>query len=265
VHRPRVLALLAVGLILFVSSCRADATVDLVVAPDGSGSVNVGVIADSELVSEFPDLAEQLSLDDLAASGWQLDGPRESRDGGLRVMLRHPFSSVAEANRILAQLSGPDGPFHELQLQTTQDGPVVAWGLDGRLQLEGGLAALVDSDMIEALGGDELSRRLAEDDMEPQQVFGLDFVVTLPGQLQATSGTERPGTVTFTADPSGRVPVVISARYEVVDKGAQRAGDLERVFVWAMVAYGAVVLVVVAALLVRRRLHKRWTAVAAPR
>ena len=61
------------------------------------------------------DLAHQLRVDDLRAGGWQVVGPRKESDGLTWVRASKPFADPAEAERIVADLSGPTGPFHSFR------------------------------------------------------------------------------------------------------------------------------------------------------
>jgi hypothetical protein len=54
----RVLAVCAC--VLALAGCRLDIAVDLVVEPDGSGTVSVVVTADRELVAAVPTIADEL-------------------------------------------------------------------------------------------------------------------------------------------------------------------------------------------------------------
>jgi len=60
----------------------------------------VRVIADADVVDQAPGLADDVRTEDLTASGWTVDGPTPTSDGGLQVELHHPFANVAEANAI---------------------------------------------------------------------------------------------------------------------------------------------------------------------
>ena len=74
----------------------------------------------------MPGLAEDLRLDDLIASGWTVEGPTQVNSGGLRVVLRYPFESPAEATDALSQISGPNGPLLNPALKRTVDGRTAA-------------------------------------------------------------------------------------------------------------------------------------------
>ena len=88
----RRLLLLAACLIV-LSSCRLDVTVDVLIEPYGTGVVTVIADADAELVSQVPDLIDDLRLDDAVANGWVVDGPTLTDDGGATITLTHDVSS----------------------------------------------------------------------------------------------------------------------------------------------------------------------------
>ena len=124
-HRMRrVLVFLLAALVL--SACRIDSTVTLKVQPDGSGVITLAVVADAAVVKAAPGLAADLRLDDAAAAGWTVDGPKPTDGGGLQVTLTHPFTTVQEATALLQSINGSGGPLHP-----TGAGPV---GSDGQLR-----------------------------------------------------------------------------------------------------------------------------------
>ena len=101
--RRAVRLLLGVLVAVLLASCRVDATVELVIGPDGTGTLTVTAVADAEVVQQAPGLADDLRFDDAVAAGWSVDGPAATEDGGLRVVLTHPVTSAAEATNLLQQ------------------------------------------------------------------------------------------------------------------------------------------------------------------
>src|SRR5215218_4670517 len=107
-----VLALLAV--VLLSSACRVDVEVGINAETDGSGRVLV--VADRE-VAEAVDLSAGVRVEDLKQAGWTIDGPDPRPDGGVQVVATKPFADADEAQKVVQELSGPDGPFQEFRLE----------------------------------------------------------------------------------------------------------------------------------------------------
>ncbi|MEM8707430.1 MAG: hypothetical protein AAGE98_13285 [Actinomycetota bacterium] len=112
----------ALGLIvlLVASACRVDTTVDIKVDEDGSGHVTFTVVANAEAVSLLVDDPADLRFDDLAAAGWDLDGPIVE-DGGITVAATKPFLSPEELPGLLDELVGADIVFSNVALDQGHD------------------------------------------------------------------------------------------------------------------------------------------------
>ncbi|MFM8857527.1 MAG: hypothetical protein ACKOI2_10070, partial [Actinomycetota bacterium] len=127
-------ALALMGVLAILSSCKVDVRIDVTADDTGAGTVQVTVDVDAEVVTLIPGLAADIRYDDLVASGWAIEGPLQVNNGGLRVILRYPFESPAEATRALRQISGPNGPLLKPELKRTVDGRLVSTTLDATLQ-----------------------------------------------------------------------------------------------------------------------------------
>ena len=149
----RVLSLLlgAVAVVV-LAACKVDATVDVTIGPDGTGSVTVTAVADAEVVQQAPGLAGDLRFDDAKAAGWTVDGPTATPEGGLRVVLTHPVTSAADATNVLNSL-GPPFVGMKLDRVVTDGGDGATTTLSGQLALTGGFDAFADADLIAAIGG----------------------------------------------------------------------------------------------------------------
>ena len=89
--RFRLLLLLVLGVVL--SACQMQATVDVDVQEDGSGTVRVGVSLDDEAAALAPDLREELRTDDLVEAGWTVAEPASEDDGLLWIRAEKAFAS----------------------------------------------------------------------------------------------------------------------------------------------------------------------------
>ncbi|MFM8390167.1 MAG: hypothetical protein ACKOA5_13060, partial [Actinomycetota bacterium] len=105
--RTRLTALVAaLACVLVLSSCRVDSVVSIVVERDGSGSLDVLVTADNDIVKQVPRLSTDLDFSDMVAAGWKVTGPEATDDGGLRVLLSHTFDNETQASALLTQING---------------------------------------------------------------------------------------------------------------------------------------------------------------
>lgn len=243
-------ALALVGAVLLLSACRLDVGVDVAMADDGSGTVTVTAVADAELMAKAPGALADLRLDDLRAGGWSVDGPTAVAGGGQRLVVSKPFVSPEHGARVLAELSGDGGPLHDVTLDLTRSFATVRSGLTATARLDGGLAALGDAELQQALGGKvPLSDRVTGDVGE-----GLKLTVTarLPGRIDASNGTvAADGTsVSWTPDLRAGQTAELTASFVQRDDGALSARTKAKaarigLAVWA----GVLVLAVVAAVL----------------
>ena len=115
-----------------LAACKVDATVDVTIGPDGTGSVAVTAVADAEVVQQAPGLAADLRFDDAEAAGWTVEGPTATPDGGLRVVLTHPVTSAADATNVLNSL-GPPFVGMKLDRVVTDGGDGATTTLSGQL------------------------------------------------------------------------------------------------------------------------------------
>jgi hypothetical protein len=204
--------LLGVVAVALLAACHVDATVDVVIGPDGTGTVTVTAIADAELVQQAPGLAGDLRFDDAKAAGWTVDGPTATAAGGLQVVLTHPVSSAAEATNLLDSL-GP--PFVGMKLEriVTDGGNGATTTLSGQLTLTGGFDAFADSDLLAAVGGSPYAAQLGASGATPATALTVTLRAALPGTVQDTNGTDDHGTRVWTAPLDGTsAPVQLVTR-----------------------------------------------------
>lgn len=197
---------------VLLCGCRVDATVSVAVEADGSGSINVVVVADSQLVGRAPGLADDLRFADARAAGWSLTGPQATPDGGLRVDLVHGFTDVAQATALLASINGPAGPLHGMTLVRVGGGsPAIS--ITGVLRVDGGLDAFTDPELLATLGAAPYAAEIAADGASIGDVASVTLRVALPGSVSAGSGARRGGAVEWVAPLDGSaLDVAASAR-----------------------------------------------------
>jgi hypothetical protein len=222
------------------AGCRLDANVTVKVVRDGSGVVTVHVIADKDLIGRAGNALVDLRLDDATNAGWVLEGPADTPEGGRQLALSKPFRTQAEADRILAELSGPSGPFHQLHLDQKRAFAKITTKLTGEVGLDGGAAGLGDSELVQLLGG--------------RQVLDGTVGANLTDQLVVTVKLNGPGNTVGAAEATGpmdgatRTPVALQSVER--DDLASRARTKAYVAVTLAIAVAALVFY----LMKRRRL-----------
>lgn len=257
IRRMRRLVCFLVGALLLYG-CRVDTTVHVVVAADGSGSIQVVVVADADVVGQAPGLADDLRFDDVTAAGWEVEGPVATDTGGLRVVMTHEFTSVSEATTLLASLNGAGGPLHDVTLTREVTDAAVTTALVGTLRIDGGLDAFADPAMLAALGASPYAATIASAGMRPADAVGFTFEVALPGTV-TTTGTEPDGGVMSWVVPLDGSSATLDAT-AVQSRAAPSSGwsavakvAFVALVAWCIVALGFIAFVVSA----RRRRARR--------
>jgi hypothetical protein len=191
----------ALVLVAVLAGCRVQTEVTIDVADDGSGVVAVGVGLDPDATSRVPGLDEVLRLDDLTAAGWEVEGPQVEDDGHTWVRASKPFADPDGLAVVLAEVTGPDGPFQGFALTEDRLLARTTYELTGTVDLSGGLEAFTDEELAALLGGEPLGASVEE--LEAQlgeplaDVFTMDVAVSMP------DGTESSWQPAFTdAEPT---------------------------------------------------------------
>jgi hypothetical protein len=245
-------------LAVILAGCRLDVALDVAMQPDGSGAVTVTATADAELVAKAPSAFADLRLDDIRQAGWTVTGPTKAADGAMTVALAKPFGSPAEANAILAELNGPNGPLHGLTVAIDRSFAVVRSSFSGSAQVTGGLAAFSDDALVQALGGATPLANLVTRPLD--QVMGLTVTARLPGQVTSANGTVAAdhASVTWRASLADGAATPFDARFQQTDHGAKDARQRSHLAWGALAVYlGALVLVTALGALWLRRRHRR--------
>lgn len=240
-----------------LSSCRVDTVVRLEVDRDGTGVVTVEAVADAAVVSAAPGLADDLRFDDAIANGWTVEGPTPTDDGGLRVVLSRPFTSLDEATILLASVSGQNGPLKGIQL--TRVGGVDAAGapdgsnstitMVGSLDNAAGVSAYADPDVLAAVGAAPYADDIVAAGVAPTDVITVRFDVSVPGSVSegGVGAEQRDGVLSWTAPTSG-TPVDVRTVF-TVDAGGGfwstiATAALVVLIVWVIVAIAFITFVV---------------------
>ena len=212
VARRRRLAGLVLFVVLLAAGCQVTTTVDVAVAPDGSGVVTVRATLDKVAAARLPDLDQSLLVRDLTAAGWKIDGPKTVPGGGWQVRASRPFANAAQLGAIMDQIAGPSGAFRDFSLTRSHSFAKTSYRLKGTVDLSGGIDAFGDPALRQALGGTMFGRTDAQLEQEIGQpaadALSFKVVTHLPGGA-TKDWSPRLGdeATTITADSSTRKPV----------------------------------------------------------
>jgi hypothetical protein len=182
-------------LVLLVSGCRLQVDVNVDVADDGSGTLEVVLGLDADAIDKVGgDLAAVLEVDDLEVAGWVIDGPSQESDGFTRVRIRHAFADLAEANDLFGQIAGDKGPFQHFELRQTSPFAETRTEFSGSVDFSGGLEAFSDSALAAQLDGlplgqsvDEIEAQLGE---SLSRILQVRVNVRLPGDVSSNATTK---------------------------------------------------------------------------
>ena len=240
----RLRLLLALGALVALGACRVDVTVDLDLTPDGTGELSVTAVADADVVTAVPGLAEDLRFDDAVAAGWVVEGPVATEDGGLTVTLRHTVTSAEEATNLLTSL-GP--PLSQLQVERTVAGDDTTTILGGAVQLPDGFDSFADADLLAAVGGTPFADDLAASGATPAGSMSVEVSAALPGEIEETTATESDGRVVWEVPLDGSSTEVFARAVQRPDSGglagALAVAALLLLVAWVLVAAAFIVAV----------------------
>jgi hypothetical protein len=186
-----------------LSACRVDSTISMKVNPNGSGTVTVVVSADKDIVSKTKNLEADLRTADLETAGWEVDKPVKGADGSLSVTLTHPFRTPSEATTVLSQINDTRGPLKNVVLARSGKDTNSTWKLRGKLEVNGGLEAFADDVTLPLLDGAPYKGELEASGLDLGKAVGVTFTVQLPGKIDATSGLQENGTITWRVPMDG--------------------------------------------------------------
>lgn len=239
--RTRLTAILAaIACAVVLSSCRVDSVVSIVVERDGSGSLELLLTADNDIVNQAPRLSTDLDFADMVAAGWTVTGPESTDDGGLRVLLSHAFDNETQASALLTQINGNRGPFRDVRITREGKSRDSVWKLTGRLEVTGGLQAFADDQLLQVVGATPYEETVKEAGLDLGKALSLQVNVTLPGKVQSTTGFPQDGVLTWRVATDG-TPVDLSTTTNEVDVAGTLGGILSFVARALLVVWLAVI------------------------
>ncbi len=232
-------------IVVVVSGCRVDTTVEIVIEGDGSGIVEVRLVADAGAVELLADDISSLDFSDLTLAGWDVAGPVVTRDG-IRLVATKPFSRASLLPSILDELIGEDVVVSDVSVERRREfarigiGPASTdYSFSATINPTPPLEVLGDDALAALLDGEPLGRPLSRIETESGTTFeeslGLTVIVTMPDKASSDTGSVSEETTTWTFD-YGETPSKIDASASIDD-------ILPRV--WAMVAQLAFVLLAI--------------------
>ena len=219
--------------VVLLAACHVDATVDIAVEADGSGTITVTALADADVVSQAPGLAEDLRFDDAEAAGWTVTAPVATADGGLQVELSHEFANPEEATALLQSINGSGGPLHGVVLSRGIDERGTIVSLTGSLRIDG-LAAFADPDVLAAIGATPYAEQVAASSSSPNQAVGVTVRAELPGKITSATGTVENGSVSWVVPLDG----------SQVDLGTTATDDHGTARIWGVASNVALIALV---------------------
>jgi hypothetical protein len=246
---------MAVCAMLAMGACRVDTTVHVKVNNDGSGTITLTAIADSEVVAQAPGLAEDLRFDDAVANGWVVSGPEPTADGGLRVEITHDFATVEEATALLQSINGTGGPLHDVTITRAVTNNELRTSLAGILRVDGELQAFSDSAVFDAIGGLPYAAAIFDTGLTPSDVVTFTFTADLPGE-PVTTGTGPKPTLSWTVPISG-IAAADLATTSVLSQGSGAWGTLSTVALIALIAWCVLAIAFIAFVAKARRKRAR--------
>ena len=185
------------------------------VGRDGGGAVRVAVGLDRDALARVGDLRSQLRVDDLRRSGWAIVGPRREADGRTWVRGAKRFADAAGAARVVAEVTGTDGPFRAFRVARSSSFLRVRTTFRGTVDLRGGLESFGDARLREQLGGTSTGTSTADLERELgralERVFSFRVDARLPGDVSANAPTVADGGAVWRPRLGERVVLVAEA------------------------------------------------------
>ena len=171
-------------LVLLAVGCRVQIETQIDVGLDGKGIITQGIGFDDAALKRVGDPYRALRADDLVKSGWEVDAA--AREGDLTwIRVHQAFSTPEQGTALLAQLSGPDGPYRDMLITRSDGFFSTSVKVTGEIDTTAGLAMFGDPQLATTLGGDAsgglLARIEAEEKAPPESMVDLDLVVRAGG------------------------------------------------------------------------------------
>ena len=189
--------------VLVATGCQVQLSTTISVGEDGEGTITQGIGLDDAALARVGDPARAVRASDLQAAGWVVD-PVVVEGDLTWLRIHHDFDSPAEGNALMAQLSGPEGPFRDLTISRSEGIFTNTVKVSGEIDTSAGLNAFSDQALSSALGGDPsgglLAKIQSEEGRPPAEMLGFDLTIDAGGKTRTFEAD-------FTRSESHRVSV----------------------------------------------------------
>jgi hypothetical protein len=195
-----------VAAMVLLTGCQTDVTVRVHQVLDGSGDVTVTLSLDREAAQQSGDLRKVVRTADLERAGWNVTGPSTpaASDGSVTYQLTKPFRNSGEAQLILVELSGEEGPFSKLVVDRTRSPLRIVNSMKGAVDLSNGFDAFGDQVIARQFQTDSPLGLSAED---IQKRFNQPLEKLVPLHLDVQFNEDPPQR--FELIPGQRNPVSV--------------------------------------------------------
>ena len=193
----------------------------------------------------------------IVAAGWKVEGPTDTKDGGLTITLTHDFMGPAEATTLLGQISGTRGPLHEMVITRTGKDTNSTYTLAGRLEINGGLEAFADDATLNLLGGAPYAADVQAAGLDLGDAVGITFNAVLPGTVNNTTGQATEGAITWRVPMDG-TPTSLATSVTNVDI-ASSISRFAKVLVLGLLYLWLIASVILILMVMRARNRRRPT------
>ncbi|HEV2309344.1 MAG TPA: hypothetical protein VGU73_02380, partial [Acidimicrobiia bacterium] len=216
-------ALLAVGLVVLLAGCSTRATLTVTVHPDGSGTVALRVALDATAVQAAQaggtPLAQEVRLTDLSAAGWRVGRWVQAKDGSASIVVTKAFQNTGQVAAIARELSGPQGPLHDLRAshQSKWLGLAHTSTLDGTVDLRDARSGITaDPALLAVLSSQHVDVAALDQQLSAQVRGGLSVkvVADLPGgthTVTVVAGSSHAVAASSTAPDTRRAGLLLAA------------------------------------------------------
>lgn len=187
--------------LLVLAACDSSVDVSVHVEEDGSGTVEVGVLLDSEAAGSILDLdTVGLALADLETAGWQSEPPERLESGGLQITTTKAFGTIEQFEEVMAEVSGDARLFQDFQLSRLKGFARVDYAVTGRID-PNGLEPFADAALVDSL------ERTLQSIADEYGATSSDVAVTLRVELPGDPREEELATGEAMSDGDGTVRV----------------------------------------------------------
>ena len=109
-----------------LSGCQTSVRVFVESSVRGRGVVRVTATLDDDAAKAVGPAASAIAATDLAKAGWAVEGLGVDAKGHTTIGAERSFANATQANAVLRQLSGRDGPLPMMELRTWACAPIAS-------------------------------------------------------------------------------------------------------------------------------------------